>query len=113
VALLTVYEVSSADLTPAALTLATAASDGDTFVNDGRTVLQIRNAHGSASRTVTVDSVALSNFGTDVNMAYVVPANSTVIVGPFPPTRFNNGQGRVAVSYSDSAADVTIVPVSL
>lgn len=106
--------VAEATLAGATHTLVAAASGGDQFSNDGKTLFIIKNAHATNPRTVTFDSLMLSNFETDGNIAVVVAALTTVIIGPFSPARFNNqSTGRIGVTYSDSAADLTVQAVKL
>lgn len=102
-------------------TYASAASGGDTFANDGRTFLLVKNANAS-TRTVTADAVASLDkpgFGTVPisDSVLTVPGSGTngglTMWGPFPPERFNNSSGAVALTYSDSAADLTIAAVRM
>lgn len=72
---------------------AAAAAGGDSFVNDGRVVLHIKNAD-AASKTVTVPaevaSTTVPGFGalTKANAFVVLPATSEAFLGPFPPIAF-------------------------
>ena len=92
-----------------AQTMATAASGGDTVVNDGNVFLRVTNAHAANPRTVTIDSPNTCDFLLAANAAHdavvVIAALTTKIIGPFPVGRFSS---TLAVSYSDSAADLTI-----
>lgn len=101
----------------ASLALTAAASGGDQFANDGTVTLQILNSHATASRTVTFDSPQACDFGLSANAAHdrvvVVPGVSSapanrVMVGPFAPARYNDANGNVQVTYSDSGADLTV-----
>lgn len=76
-----------------------ASAGGDTFDNDGRTIIVVKNGSG-APITVTFDSLTPSNYGTDVNPAAAIPAGATYFFGPLDPNRFNDANGRVGVSYS-------------
>lgn len=108
-AILTVQRPS---LTGQAFTLAAAAAGGDSFPNTGVEYFHIRNAHATNPRTVTFDSPGTCTFGLAANAAHdaavVVSALTTLIIGPFPIGRFNDGNNRVQVTYSDSAADLTV-----
>lgn len=108
-AALTVYQPS---LHGAAVPLTAAAAGGDTFVNDGKTYLKVRNAHASAARTVTVDSTGTCNFGAASHAAHDAVASvagpSEEELGPFPVEQFGT---TCSVSYSDSAADLTVAAV--
>ncbi len=85
------------------------AAGGDEFLNSGRCYISIKNAHGADPRTVTINSQVNCNQGVDHDVAVVVTAaNDEKLIGPFPVDRFNDGDGKVQITYSDSAADLTI-----
>lgn len=93
-AALTVFPV---DLTGDSKAYVAGASGGDTFTNDGRTVLHAKNTSGGAI-TVTVDSVQLCSFGVDHNPSVAVAATTgDEIIGPFNVARFGS---TVSVTYS-------------
>lgn len=103
--------------TGATLALVAAAAGGDSFPNTGVEFFQILNSHATLARTVTFDSPGTCSFNVAANaahdMAVVVPGvtgapANRVLVGPFPTTRFNDGNARVQVTYSDAAADLTV-----
>ena len=81
---------------------AAAAAGGDTFQNTGYEILSVRNG-SAASINVTITGVTVSN------AVVAVPAGATVLIGPFPPGRYNDTQGRVAVAYSAVATVVVAV----
>lgn len=93
--------------------------DGDEFVNPGQTVIHIKNAHADTARTITIDTYTKCNYGKDTehDVAVVVngiaPGPNEVVIGPFPKSRFNDANGRVQITYSDAAADLTIAVVDL
>lgn len=99
-----------------ALTMAAAAAGGDSFPNTGVEFLQVTNAHATDPRTITFDSPGTCNFGLAANAAHdqavVVAALTTKVIGPFPTPRFNDGNNRVQVTYSDSAANLTVAAVA-
>lgn len=91
---------------------ATAAdAGGDSFANDGRTILVVNNGDASPI-TVTIDSLELSNFETDENLVVTVPATGKTYIGPFNKGRFNDANGRVGVTYS-AVTSVTVEVLSL
>lgn len=92
-------------------TLAAASAGGDTFVNDGRTTLVIDNAGGGVV-VVTVDSLRLSNYGTDENIVVSVSAGSRGFFGPFDKDRFNTIAQTVGVTY-DGVTSVTVATLVL
>lgn len=95
--------------------LVAAAPGGDSFVNNGHVVLIVNNASGGEV-TVTVNDVGTPNPGNAVqfnpDVAVAVPAGARRTIGPFPPFRFNDTNGRVNVSYS-AAAGVTVMPLRM
>ncbi len=99
------------------VSFAAAASGGDAFPNDGKTLLLILNVNAGASRTVTVtaqDTTAtVPGFGacTKADATEAVEQASLDVMGPFPTTAFNNASGQAVVTYSDSAADLTVAAV--
>lgn len=107
--LLTVQNVSLDGLEPS---FAAAAEDGDTFVNNGRTFLHVKNADTVAERTVTIDSLVDCNQGHNHDIVVEVPAEEERIIGPFSPSRFNSNTGVVSVTY-DNHSDVTVAAISL
>lgn len=84
-----------------------AAAGGDTFENDGSTVLHVKNG-GGASIDVTVNSETKCNFGFDHDVTVSVPAGGERIIGPFPRNRFGSP---TSISYSD-VTSVTIAALS-
>ena len=79
--------------------LTAAAAGGDTFKPGDDTYFIAANGSGG-SITVTIDSLQLSNFGTDKDIVAIVPAGQTWEMGPFPNSRFRNANGVATVSYS-------------
>jgi hypothetical protein len=92
--------------------LVAAAAGGDSFPNNGHTVFVANNPTGGAI-TVTFDDpgsqspASAAAFNPDV--AVVVGAGQKRTIGPFPPFRFNDANGRVNVSYS--AVGMTVMPL--
>lgn len=79
-----------------------AAGGGDTFVNNGRELLHIKNASG-APITVTVVTPKTVDGQAVGDLAVVVPAGATHLVGPFPPDVYNDTGavgGLVSLTYS-------------
>lgn len=107
--LLTVQNVSLDGLEPS---FAAAAEDGDTFVNNGRTFLHVKNADTIDARTITIDSLVDCNQGHDHNIEVEIPKEEERIIGPFSPSRFNSNTGVVSVTYDDHS-DVTVAAISL
>lgn len=91
-----------------------ADSGGDTFVNDGKTLLHLKNTDGSPTTvTVTAESSSLEVPGygtvTKADAVTVQAATTEEFLGPFPVIAF----GRVcAVGYSSVTA-LTVAVVRL
>lgn len=112
-AALTIQQVVRTGLVEA---LVAAGSGGDTFVNDGKKFFRVKNGHASAARTVTFASQlpagALPQGAAKADLAVVVAAQTSVDIGPFDPSAFNDNTGKVIVTYS-TEADLTVAAVSL
>lgn len=88
-----------------------AAGAGDQFLNDGRTILYVKNVN-AASRTVTiVTSPTIAGLAI-ADVAVVVAENEEKLIGPFDPRYFNDGNGFVQVTYS-SEVGVTVRPIQV
>lgn len=83
-ATLATQSISLAGLTPAPVA---AAAGGDTFVNNGRETLFVKNASAGAI-TVTVASPTKCDQGGTHNISVVVGAGAEAHIGPFSITRF-------------------------
>ena len=101
--------IAQAGLAP---TYASCAGGGDKFTPGDNVFLHVKNTNGS-TRTVTVESKVLSNYGTDVNVAVVVAATTgDVMIGPLPSQRFAGSDGLGDLSY-DAVTGLTIAVVRL
>ena len=85
-----------------------AAATGDQFGNDGQTFVAVYNSHGSADRTVSVDVQKDVDGQDPPDREITVGAGETRLIGPFPTGIYNDANGRVQITYSDSAADVYV-----
>jgi hypothetical protein len=86
-----------------------AAVGPDTFVNDGRTFLHVKNTN-AATRDVTIDSTKLCDQGFDHNQVVTIPATTgDVMIGPFPTARFGT---TVTVTYS-AVTNLTVAAFKL
>jgi hypothetical protein len=103
------YTVYTPDLTGDSKAYVTPAN-GDTFPNDGHTVLHVKNANASPC-VVTIDSVRPCDQGVDHNPAPSVAATTgDEIIGPFPIARF--GGTVTVISYSVTAS-VLVAAISV
>lgn len=105
---LTVQIIARTGLEP---TFAAAAAGGDTFVNDGRTFLWVKNADVDAMN-VTINSLDNCDQGFDHDPAVEVTNAEERLIGPFPTGRFNDSSGQVSVTYDDETS-VTVAVVKL
>lgn len=105
---LTIQETGITGLSP---TYSTASASGDTFSNDGKTLLHVKN-DGAASITVTAAGIGKCSQGFIHDLDVTVAAGGEEIIGPFDWKRFNNDQQKVSLSYSDATA-VTVAAVRM
>lgn len=84
---------------------ATAATSADTyyFANDGRVVLL---ADAATTATVTIQTPGTVAGNAIADTAVALPDGDTYVLGPFPPSVYNDALGRAAVTVS---ANTTIM----
>lgn len=92
----------------------TTAHDGDTFQNDGETLLIVHNGGGGSINVTVTDQKSrspreASSFSGNVVKA--VAAGADRVIGPFPVRRFNNAVGNVVLGFS-GVSSVTVTAVS-
>lgn len=107
-AVLTVAEVARAGIDA---TLVAAAGGGDSFPNDGRTYLDVLNGSGVAI-TVTVVTQMTVDGKAVADDAISVGAGARKKIGPWPPSIYNDVNGRVQVTYS-GVTSLTVNPFRL
>lgn len=96
-ALLTVQEISRSGLGP---TYASAAGGGDTFANDGRTMVHIKNGGGAPITLTAVTPLVVDGLAV-ADLTVTVTNGQERMVGPFPVGTFNDpATGQVALTYS-------------
>jgi len=90
--------------------LVAAAAGGDTVPTlDRKDFIVVKNTHATLSRTVTLNSQEACNQGSDHDLAIAVAALTTrFIKPPAPGTRWKDVSGNLQMTYSDSAADLTV-----
>lgn len=93
-------------LTGAAPVFVAAGAGGDTFPNDGHTLLHVKNGGGGAIN-VTVDSKVPCSQGADHDVIVSVPAAGERIIGPFAQDRFGTD---VNITYS-GVVTVTVAAI--
>lgn len=96
-AVLTVTTVDRAGVT---LTGAAAAGGGDSFPNTGVEYAIFKNTSGG-DITVTLDIQSTVDGQAVADRTVVIPATTGhKVVGPFPPSTYNDANGRVNFAYS-------------
>lgn len=105
-AILTVQQPSVTGVAPS---LQAAAAGGDSFANDGTPEFYAENAHATLTRTVTLVTQLLVDGDLAVaDRAVVVPALGKMRIGPLDTAVYNDANGRVVVTYSDAAANLSV-----
>lgn len=107
-AVITVQDVTAAGITPSYVA---ASAGGDSFTNNGRTMLHIKNG-GTSSITVTIVSARTCNFGFQHDLTVTINASSEKMIGPFAPERFNNDSAMMQVNYS-AVTSVTVAALEV
>lgn len=85
---------------------AAASAGGDYFQNSGSEVLHVKNGSGS-SVTVTIITQATVDGMAVTDRTVAVPAGADRMIGPFPAGTYNDGDGRVQITYS-ATTSVTV-----
>lgn len=96
---------------PTVLTPVAAAVGGDLMPNNGQEFLSVVNGSGAAV-TVTAAITKTTDGVTPAGKAITVAAGATVMFGPFPPTQYNDANGKVAFTYS-AVTTVTVQALQL
>lgn len=88
-----------------------ADSGGDEFQNDGKTFVYIKNGATDVNLTFTAQNTSTSKPGfgnlATPSQAVLVPADTEKAIGFFEPAIFNDGNGRVQITY-DNEVNVTV-----
>jgi hypothetical protein len=93
------------------------ASPTTAFSNDGQSMLMVKTGATATSATLVTQATQMSQSGyglvTLTNQIVFVPANSYILMGPFPQGRWNTQQGTVVVTFSAvTGVSVSIVSVA-
>lgn len=87
--------------------------NGNSFTNDGDIYLYLYEvSEGDNPLVVTVHEQHPCSYGYDHDITLAMVATDVRLLGPFPRGRFNDGNGKVQVSYS-SVGDLQIAAVRL
>jgi hypothetical protein len=104
---LAVQQVSRAAITPA---YTAAHVDGHQIPNDGQVMLHVKS--GGTGATVTVQIPAKVDGQAVTNRTYVMGTSTERMIGPFPPTTYNQGAGQVYVDFS-SVTTMTLAAIRI
>ena len=108
-AILTVQDVTRAGVN---VTLAAASTNGDTFVNNGRVYLRVKNGSGSSTNVVVTPNVFTDGLPS-TSRTVAIAAGVEKYIGPFPADIYNDpATGQMLVTYS-SATSMTVAAVRL
>jgi len=73
---------------------AATATTGDTFPNDGNTILEVVNGGGS-SINVTITPTATVDGSVPASKVIAIAASARALIGPFDPKLYNDTNGLV------------------
>lgn len=92
-----------------------AAVGGDSFANDGRTFVIIKNSSGANAYTVSTVTPATAYGQAITDASTTIAISSSTLFGPFPTAAFNDSGGAVAMTYTGTATatDLTVKVFSL
>lgn len=90
------------------------STSGQEFVNDGHTMLLVKNV-SSATVSVSFEYQGSLDGGliTVTNPAYAVGNGVTKIFGPFPGEIYNDSSGNVEIDYTGVVASVSVAAIRL
>lgn len=104
---LSVQSIVPAGLAPS-LAAASAAGDGDSFPNDGRTLLWIKNSGAGVTVTVATYASVGGYAVADQTCAVANTDTNGKFLGPFDPAVFNRPDGTVYVDYGAASTNITL-----
>lgn len=82
------------------VTMNSAASGGDAFTNDGRTIVLFSNSSGAAITVTFVTPATAQGVAIADPTAVIADGAVRQPVGVFPEALFNDANGRVAMTFS-------------
>lgn len=107
---LTVQNIALAGLED---TAAAAEVGGDDFPNDGNTFLKVINGGGGSINVTAASNYTSPPTGTaQADNVVAVGPGVTALIGPFPQSGFNDGDGKVNINYS-GITTVTVAAISM
>ena len=88
-------------------TLVAAAVGGDSFVNEGKTFIEINNADASGI-TVTIVGQRDLPLDTPATQTIAIAATTTTLIGPFPVGNYNRETDESVVVIYSAVVTVTV-----
>ena len=85
---------------------------GDTFLNDGQTMLICDNTD-AGPQNITINGIPAQDSGRDEAQTVAIAAGAKCLVGPFKPRNWNNGLGQIDVTVGNVAVLLAAVRYSL
>lgn len=91
-----------------------AAAGGDDFVNDGKKLLVIEHTNGAGADMTLTIATPMTVDGEDVGeKAIAVVKGTRQLLGPFPKSIYNDGDAKVALTYSsETDVEVSVIDIS-
>ena len=108
-ALLTVQKISQSGVVPA---YAAASAETDSFVNDGKTILFVKN-NGEDPVSAQMLAQAQCNFGHLHDLIFTVSAGATSVFGVFETQRFNTNESKVTWTYLSDSSSTQLLAISI
>ena len=106
-------------LTSTAPALASSSAGGDDFINTGVEFVRVENKHADATYTVTIvaqtTTYSFPRHGklTKANTVINVGPDTSLFLGPFKPTVWNDTNGKVQLTYKLTSNSSTITGAHL
>jgi hypothetical protein len=105
---LTVQNIDRSGLSPS---YGTCAGGGDQFLNASNTFIHVKNGDASP-HTVTIVTQSTSDGLAVADRAVAIPAGEERLIGPFPSAIYDDGNGKVQLTY-DAVTSMTIAALRL
>ena len=92
------------DASGTSITWASASGSGDSFSNNGRTVVVCMNGATSACAVTVAANQTVTDASLSVpDLTVSVAASTTIAIGPLPKVTFNDASGDVALTYANES----------
>ena len=108
-AVLSVQEIIRAGIVP---TYNAASAGGDSFPNDGGTLLHFKNTNAAARNVTIATQITVDGKAVADDVINIPATTGDKMVGPFPSGIYNDVNGRVQLTY-DAATNLTVAVMRL